>query len=314
MYRVIFLFAIMLFENIISDWKKYLCYESNYSKNTVDSYAIDVSLLTKFLLKYGDDNIDAFNVTKQIIRAWILDRNNKGDSPKSIARGLSALKNLHRFLILNNCIENSDILRMRAPRAFKTLPRALSMSNLNSVIDCVHCIKMTDWMAKRDKALLVMIYSVGLRISEALTLKRFDVINSNGFLNINGKGGKHRMVPLMREVRSLVEEYLIVCPFSSEWLFVNKFGEKIGSTSVQKLLQKARRMLNLPENITPHSLRHTCATHLMENSGDIRGIQELLGHASLNSTQIYADVTKKYIIDTYDKCHPFVDVSENESD
>lgn len=304
----------MILKDAIDDWKQYLRIESNYSQNTVDSYVFDISLLYKFLTKYGDEDISVFNVSKQIVRAWILDRNNNGTSSKSIARGLSALKNLHRFLLVNHYIENSDILRMKSPKVVRTLPRALSISNFNNIIESIHEIKQTDWIVKRDISLLVMIYSVGLRISEALSLKTADILENNTFLNIEGKGGKVRSVPLISSVASLLKEYLNACPFASKWLFVNKFGEKIGVTSVQKLIQKSRRLLNLPENITPHSLRHTCATHLMENSGDIRSIQELLGHSSLSSTQIYADITKKYIIETYDKCHPFSNQSKDDSE
>lgn len=301
----------MTLDNIIEDWKKYLYYESNYSKNTLNSYITDIYLLIKFLIKYGSENISLLTVTKQSVRAWILDRNNRGDSPKSIARGLSALKNLHRFLIANEYIKNSEILRMKTPKCPKNLPRPLSITNLNNIIDCVKDLKLTDWIVKRDAALLITIYSVGLRISEALSIKRSDVLNNNGYLNITGKGGKNRYVPLLAQVSDLINVYLTSCPFKSEWLFVNKSGSKLGVTSVQKLLQKARRMLNLPENITPHSLRHTCATHLMENSGDIRSIQELLGHSSLTSTQVYADISEKHLIETYNKFHPLTDKKDD---
>jgi integrase/recombinase XerC len=322
----------------LESWKKHLLLETNYSKNTVKSYENDIILLERFLNEYSSGQILISNLSKQVIRAWILYRQNKGDSPRSISRGISSIKSLHKFLIKNKIIEKSDILNMKSPKVSRTLPRPLTISQLNNVINSIHDIKQTCWIVKRDRALLTLIYSVGLRISEALSIKKEDIQNSSGYLNITGKGGKTRVVPLLDNVRKIIEEYIDLCPYykaweaaaarqlkagrsrgllvgeaygaaaasedSSSYLFVNRFGEQLHPTSVQRLMQKSRRLLNLSEKVTPHSLRHTCATHIMENSRDLRGIQELLGHSSISSTQIYADITKKYLTEVYDKCHP----------
>jgi integrase/recombinase XerC len=169
----------------------------------------------------------------------------------------------------------------------------------------VGTVKKTDWIIRRDEALFVLIYSVGLRISEAINLKRADFDDSSGFLPICGKGGKMRSVPLLDNVKKVLEIYLCASVYpKAAYLFVNRFGEKLSASAVQKLLQMLRRQLGLPETVTPHALRHSCATHIMESSGDLRGIQELLGHSSISSTQIYTDIAQRYIIDTYDRCHP----------
>jgi integrase/recombinase XerC len=289
---------------ILSLWKKYLLHECNYSLNTVESYISDLNILKKFLLGYEGHDTSIQNIDKQTIRAWILYRQNQKDKQKSIARGLSAIKNLHRFMMRNGLIKERQILNMRTPKVWKTLPRPLTIQQLNCVIESIAEVKQTKWIIKRDIALVVLIYSVGLRISEALLIRFEDIVNNSEFINVIGKGGKSRMVPLVHNVMKVIKDYLDICPYSSEFIFVNKDGKRLRETSVQKLLQKIRRLLGLPENITPHSLRHTCATHLLENSGNLRGIQELLGHSSLNSTQIYVDVTKRKMAEIYEKCHP----------
>jgi integrase/recombinase XerC len=160
-------------------------------------------------------------------------------------------------------------------------------------------------MIKRDRALLTFIYSVGLRISEALSIKRRDFINATEFINVLGKGRKNREVPLLKGVRSVITEYINHPDTpNSDFLFTNRFGNKLSISSLQKLMQRARRLIGLPETVTPHSLRHSCATHLMESSGDIRSIQELFGHASISSTQIYTDVARGHMMMAYDKYHP----------
>ncbi len=291
-------------DNLIESWTKYLLYEHNYSDNTINAYLADLHEFHKFLLEYSNGSISLAETTKQDMRSWILYRQKNGHSFRSITRGISAIKNLHKFMLEKHIINNSDIIGMKSPKITKTLPRPLTISQLDDIIGAVNDIKNTSWIIKRDRAVLVLIYSVGLRISEALNIKSEDFLHNSGFINIVGKGGKHRSVPIIDSVYGVIHDYLRARPYSSQFLFVNRYGEQLHATTIQKLLQKARRLLNLSENITPHALRHTCATHIMENSGKLREVQELLGHSSLNSTQIYADITQKYLLDTYEKCHP----------
>jgi integrase/recombinase XerC len=298
-------------DRTICAWLEHLSIDSGYSENTVEAYAVDLKLLKRFLTGYSEEPIAIADITRQIVRAWILYRKNKGDNMRSISRGLSAIKSLHGFMLREQLMDSSAILHMKSPKTQKTLPRPMSISHLNDICNGPDLIRKTPWIVKRDISLFVLLYSVGLRIGEALSLNKRDIVGlsegnrDGGSVVINGKGGKARSVPIMENVLDLLNAYVKMCPFDEEPLFVNRFGDRLHVTSAQKLVKKLVRLLGLPGNITPHSFRHTCATHIMENSGDLRGVQELLGHKSLNSTQIYADITGRYIVETYDKCHPF---------
>ncbi len=294
--------------DFINLWLKYLKNFRNLSQNTINSYASDLRQLIIFLNEYKGSTCELDNfqrLSKNEVRAWILNRKNAHECAKTISRGISAVKSFIKFLIKDGKIKNSDILMMRSPKIEKSLPRPLSIGQINEILDSIPMIKQTDWIIKRDKALLVMIYSVGLRVSEALSLNRADISVTSNSISVLGKGGKIRSVPLLDIVKSTIFDYLDACAYSEATaLFVNNSGGRLTPSAVQKLIKKSRKLLGFSGKVTVHALRHSCATHLMESSGDLRGIQELLGHASISSTQIYADVAKKYIAEMYDKCHP----------
>lgn len=294
--------------DFINLWLKYLKNFRNLSQNTINAYASDLRQLIIFLTEYKGSTCELDNfqrLSKNEVRAWILNRKNAHECAKTISRGISAVKSFIKFLIKDGKIKNSDILMMRSPKIEKSLPRPLSIGQINEILDSIPMIKQTDWIIKRDKALLVMIYSVGLRVSEALSLNRADISVTSNSISVLGKGGKIRSVPLLDIVKSTIFDYLDACAYSEATaLFVNNRGGRLTPSAVQKLIKKSRKLLGFSGKVTVHALRHSCATHLMESSGDLRGIQELLGHASISSTQIYADVAKKYIAEMYDKCHP----------
>lgn len=300
-----------LLQNLIEEWLRYVKSAKNLSTNTVEAYRSDIKQLVSFLQEYSGEPVSVdyiCSLARSDIRAWFLFRKNANETAKTISRGLSALKSFIRFLIHDKKIENSIVLSIRPPKVEKSLPRPLNISQINNIIDTIGDVKQTDWIVKRDRALLVLIYSVGLRISEALNLDRDDISYSTDSLTILGKGGKSRVVPLLDPVKTVIFEYMNSHKFDdSVALFVNNRGDRLTASSVQKLLKKSRELLGLSSKVTPHALRHSCATHLMENTGDLRGIQELLGHSSISSTQIYADVAQKYIAEIYDKCHPLSD-------
>jgi integrase/recombinase XerC len=303
---------------ITDAWLKDLRNSRGFSQNTVESYSYDMKLLVDFLKEYKAEEFhiaDIMHVTKQEIRAWFLHRRNKCDNESSIARALSALKSFLRYCVEAGAIQDSPVIGMRAPVVGKSLPRPISGSKVNDLIESTVILKTKPWIIARDEALLTLIYSVGLRISEALNIKRKSIIDSTDFINVLGKGGKNRLVPLLKDVRSVIIEYINYPDTpSSEFLFVNGNGERLSASSVQKLVQKARRLLGFPETVTPHSLRHSCATHIMESSDDVRGVQELLGHSSISSTQIYADIAKRYVAAAYDKYHPLSQSSHDKND
>ncbi|MDR3031081.1 MAG: tyrosine recombinase XerC [Holosporales bacterium] len=292
----------------IASWKEYLNNSEFLAKNTVESYIMDMELFIRFLTNFKSETVtkeSLTSITKQDMRAWVLHRKNKGDSEKSISRGISSIKSFLRFSIKTNVIKESDIISMRSPKIKRSLPRPIPIDKINDILLSINDIKKTNWIIKRDKALLILIYSVGLRISEALGLNRADIENCGDFINVLGKGSKIRMVPIIDKVKETILNYIKHLEFkNSEALFVNRFGERLSASAVQKLIRKSRKSLGLPDSVTPHALRHSCATHIIENGGDLRSVQELLGHASISSTQIYSDVAKKHVSDVYDKCHP----------
>jgi integrase/recombinase XerC len=289
-------------------WTKCLLNARSLSLNTVMAYASDLKLFVNFLRNYNAEDVSIEhlkNLEKRDMRAWFLRRKERGESSRTIARGLSALKSFLKYMVEIEVITGSDILSMRPPRIAKSLPRPLSVTQINGILNVIHDVKQTEWIIKRDRAILLLIYSVGLRISEALSLDKIDITCTENFMTISGKGGKKRRVPIIEAVRNVILEYLDLCEFpEAKALFINKFGNRISKEAIQKLVRKARTLLGLSDNVTPHALRHSCATHLMESSGDLRSIQELLGHSSISSTQIYADVAQKYVSDIYEKCHP----------
>ncbi|MDR1234449.1 MAG: tyrosine recombinase XerC [Holosporales bacterium] len=295
-------------QQLLDEWRKEILFCRGMSTNTCDSYAADLVLLVRFLQEYKATQIqldDLLSLEKQDIRAWFLSRRNDDISAKSLARSLSALKSFLKYCIKKGMIQDSKILDIRPPRIHKSLPRPIAAEYINEIMETVHECKKTNWIIMRDISLLALIYSVGLRISEAINIKKDDFLRSSGFLQITGKGGKTRSIPLIDDVRKLITKYLDASIFpEAEHLFVNRFGMKLSASTTQKLLKTLRRKLGLAETVTPHALRHSCATHLMESSGDLRSIQELLGHSSISSTQIYADIAKKHITDVYDRCHP----------
>jgi integrase/recombinase XerC len=220
-----------------------------------------------------------------------------------------------KWCVQSNLIQNSDVLNFRNPKIQKSLPRPMAIADINALSSTIGAVKITDWIVRRDEALIVLIYSIGLRISEAINIKRNQYLCSSGFLEILGKGGKTRSVPIIDRIRKVIDLYLELSIFpDSEYLFVNRFGNRLTSSAVQRTVKKVREILNLSNTVTPHALRHSCATHLMESCGDIRSIQELLGHSSLATTQIYTNIAQKYISAVYDKCHPLSRKLVNQDD
>jgi integrase/recombinase XerC len=297
-------------QSIILRWNKNLNCIKALSRNTVIAYQEDLSLFLSFFQKYKGRNIsleDVALLTKTDWISWFIDRKNKNNSVRSIARGLSALKSFFSFLVDNKVIEDHEILTASRPKVSKRLPRPLFIAQINEILHSFEEIKKTNWLVVRDKTIVVLLYATGLRISEALSLNRKDVLCSSCFLHIIGKGGKARIVPILSEMKTIIEKYIAIVPFDldiEDPLFVNKEGTRLSSSAVQKVMRTSRRLLNLSETVTPHSLRHTYASQIMEQSGDVRGVQELLGHANLSSTQIYTEISKQYITETYDRFHP----------
>jgi integrase/recombinase XerC len=239
------------------------------------------------------------------IRAFMAARREESLGSRSLARALSALKSFFRFLEREGVMSTEALNVIRTPKQPKSLPKALTVLEAKATISTTAELEERPWVAARDMAVLSLCYGAGLRISEALALSRADLEGSA--MRVLGKGGKIRLVPLISSVRASVETYLELCPFAlgpSQPLFRGVKGGVLSPRLIQMRVVQLRSALGLPPSATPHALRHSFATHLLGRGGDLRAIQELLGHASLSTTQIYTAVDTDRLLESYRAAHP----------
>ena len=292
----------------ITGWLTWLKSEHMYSPNTLDAYARDLSTFFKFWQDYlkKEPNIsDLQEIDIRTFRAFLSDRNSRHLSKNTLSRELSTLKSFFKYLNRNHVIDNTSISVLSSPKKDKILPKSLDIEQTLELLDKVKDFSKKDWQGLRDVAILTIIYGCGLRISEALALNVGDITH-NDFLKIHGKGNKERYVPVLPVIKTKIDAYLTACPYNQskgEPLFLGARGERISPRIVQRTLEKARNILNLPDNITPHALRHSFATHLLAKGTNLRYIQELLGHASLSTTQRYTNVEISHLKKEYEKAN-----------
>ena len=292
-----------------NNWLDYLSNIKKLSQNSVVSYKNDLSKFFIFFQDYIEKNIGLKEIESIKIsefRSFLTYRRNSEISSNSIARNISALKSFFRFLIKNNKIKESSVFNLKSPKLKKSLPRPINVDLAIQVIKQAEEIEDEKWIGLRNKAILILLYGCGLRISEALSLNYDDVQNEDHIL-IKGKGEKERIVPMMTYIKKGIENYLEACPkeiISGEALFIGKRFSRLSPRIIQYALEKIRTALSLPETATPHALRHSFATHLLDSGGDLRTIQELLGHSSLSTTQKYTKVETSKLLDIYKKSHP----------
>ena len=245
-------------------------------------------------------------LTVSDMRAWMVFTRQTGVGPRTLARKLSAVKSFFRWLSEREGADISAVLAARAPKFQRKLPRPLEEDAARAVIDTVESLHENPWVAARDMAVMTLLYGCGLRISEALGLDGKDAPLPE-VLRIVGKGGKERIIPVIAAARDAVEAYRGLCPFPTEPdqpLFRGMRGGRLSPRVVQQSMAHARVCLGLPASATPHAMRHSFATHLLSAGGDLRAIQELLGHASLSTTQAYTAVDQARLMEVYDKAHP----------
>ena len=288
---------------ILNDIKEYLIFISqvkNLSQNTKKSYERDLKKLSSFLNRL---NISSYSeISEEICSAWIGDLYALNNNPKSIQRHLSSAKGFFKFLKKNNVISSSPFDLVTAPRSSSILPEVLSPEDVEQLLN----FKPSNNLEVRDVALVELMYSTGLRVSEAVNINICDFEENKTFLRVLGKGSKTRLVPLGRFAINAINHWMserekIV--EDSDALFLNSKGKRLGVRSVQLRLKRLAVKQGLPP-IHPHMLRHSFATHMLESSGDLRTIQELLGHSSLSTTQIYTKLDYQHLAKIYDKSHP----------
>lgn len=279
------------------------------SDNTLDAYRRDVGDFLAFITLHKGEpqGLKALErVTVSDMRAWMAQTRATGIAPRSLARKLSSVKSFFRWLAEREGFDPSAVLATRSPKFHRKLPRPLDEDAARAMIDTVELQSGSDWVSARDMAVVTLLYGCGLRISEALSLTGSDLPMGDS-LHIIGKGGKERLVPLLPVARQAVERYLHLAPFPTEPgapLFRGARGGKLNPRQIQLVMEKARMQLGLPASATPHAMRHSFATHLLNAGGDLRAIQELLGHASLSTTQAYTAVDLERLLDVYDRTHP----------
>ncbi len=295
----------------IGEWLGWLRHERRASPHTVAAYRRDVAAFCAFLTEHlgtAPRCADLAGLGRVDFRAWLARRAGVGLEPSSTARALSVLRSFFRFLARRGVVENGAIAGLRTPKVPRAVPKALTAAEAEDAVDTIGELSPEPWLSKRDTAMLLLLYGCGLRIGEAVGLNRGQAPDRTlGTLVVSGKGNKQRSVPVLPVVMEAIADYLRACPHAggpADPLFVGKRGGRLNARVVQLRLQQLRALLGLPETATPHALRHSFATHLLAGGGDLRSIQELLGHASLSTTQRYTEVDPAGLLSTYERSHP----------
>jgi integrase/recombinase XerC len=277
--------------------------------HTITAYRGDVVEFLSFMTLHSGQSqgLKALaRITVSDMRAWMAHMRGHDVGPRSLARKLSAVKSFYRWLAEKEGYEPTAVLSTRSPKFQKKLPRPLAEDAARAMIDTVELQARDGWVAARDMAVVTVLYGCGLRISEALGLTGADA-PLPPVLRIVGKGGKERIVPVIEAAKTAVDRYVKLCPHELEPdapLFKGIRGGALNPRAIQKVMEQARLQLGLPATATPHAMRHSFATHLLSAGGDLRSIQELLGHASLSTTQAYTSVDTARLMEVYDRTHP----------
>jgi len=293
----------------VEDWFNWLAHERRASVHTIDAYRSDVSDFLAFLAGHlgGPPSLrELSDLRPADFRGWLTRLAERGLARTSIARALSAVRTFFSYLDRKGLAHNTAIDHISGPRIPHSVPKALEVDEVKNLLKEAGTFRQKDWIAKRDVALVTLLYGCGLRLSEALNLQK-GILPLGAMLRISGKGGKERTVPVLPAVHEALDIYMAACPYNlgpQEPLFVGTRGRRLHPRTVQGMMKKLRVALNLPESATPHALRHSFATHLLGSGGDLRGIQELLGHTSLSTTQRYTLVDQTRLMDVYRAAHP----------
>jgi integrase/recombinase XerC len=292
----------------LAGWRRDLGAVRRLAPKTLEAYERDLGQFLSFLAGHTGGPV-TLTTLKELraadIRAFLASRRGEGVGSRSLARALSAEKSFFGYLEREGILASEAFNLVRTPKLPKSLPKALTVAEAKATIATTADLEDVPWIAARDMAVLSLCYGAGLRIAEALSLSRSDLESST--LRVTGKGGKTRMVPLIASVREAIEGYIELCPYlltPSQAMFRGAKGGVLSPRLVQLRVVQLRSALGLPPSATPHALRHSFATHLLGRGGDLRAIQELLGHASLSTTQIYTAVDTERLLDAYRAAHP----------
>lgn len=314
----------------LANWQSWLRDEKRAARHTREAYRLDLFNLLNFLNGYYGRPLklaDLASVTLTDFRAWLADCARQNMQAASRARAVAGVRNFYRWLDRQGTLHNPAIDLLKTPKTPRRLPRPVSEAGAADIMASAADDATEDWVGLRDQALFTLLYGAGLRISEALSLYASDIAGDR--LIVTGKGNKQRSVPLLPIVRDALRNYAAVCPYidrelaqplaspsprgrgqgrggsaEAKRLFLGTRGEPLNPAVAQRQLRKLRWQLGLPDNVTPHALRHSFATHLLASGADLRSLQELLGHSSLSTTQLYTQVESIKLAETYRQAHP----------
>lgn len=296
---------------VFAQWALYLTHEKHFSRHTLRAYLSDVHYFCDFLtahLARPPSLHDLGEASIRDFRSWLAKRTGEGAGAATRARALASLRNFMKWMDKNGHLHNPAIGRVRTPKQPKKLPRALPPDQARKLVDNAGMLAPEDaeWVGLRDGALFMLLYGCGLRIDEALQLNH-GTRPQRGEVRVMGKGRKERIVPVLPVVEKTIDAYVAGAPFAWEKetpLFMGERGKRMHQGVAQKRLRDLRRALGLPETLTPHALRHSFATHILAGGANLRVIQELLGHASVTTTQRYTDYDNAQLLEIYKKSHP----------
>jgi tyrosine recombinase XerC len=280
----------------IDKFMSYMEIEKNYSKHTILNYRLDLNEFVKFIDKVSVEKVDY-----QHFRRFLAQLRKKEHRPRTLARKLSSLRSFFKFLHREDIIKENPAVLLVTPKLDRPLPKFLSEKEMAKFIESPSLKKE---MGLRDRAILEMLYSTGIRVSELVGLNVEDVDLLSNVAKVAGKGKKERIVPVGDQALKIVRRYLEKRKHKSYALFLNKFGKRLSDRSIRNIVDKYIKKACIGQNISPHTLRHSFATHLLDRGADLRFVQELLGHASLSTTQIYTHVTTDKLKKVYDQAHP----------
>ncbi|MGD9785046.1 MAG: tyrosine recombinase XerC [Hyphomicrobiaceae bacterium] len=299
------------FRAAAADWLAHLEAERGYSRETLTAYERDLRQFASHLARrtgHAPCLADLTRIDAKAVRAFLAERRRQGAVSRSLSRSISSLRTFFRWLETRHGLKNRALQRVQLPKVPHSVPKPLTVDAAREVVSAGGMTNELDWVAARDTAVLVLLYGAGLRISEALGLDVADApVPGRDSLVIRGKGGKERMVPVLPVIQKAVARYMELCPYPLQAggpLFLGARGGPLSPRLIQLAMERLRAEMGLADTATPHALRHSFATHLLSAGADLRQIQELLGHASLSTTQVYTEVDRERLLAVYDAAHP----------
>lgn len=296
-----------MLEDHIEDYMHFLTVEKGLSKNTIDSYKRDLKSYSLYIKNV--EGMEGWNEVSRVnIVQFLGHLGDQGKSSKTVARHVASIRSFHQFLLREKAVEQDPTVHLETPRTERKLPKILSLSEVEALLEAPDA---SSPLGMRDKAMLELLYATGIRVSELIGMKLDDLHLNMGFIRCIGKGNKERIIPIGQTAMNVLGDYLEHSRLKlrsgrerDDHLFLNHHGRGMSRQGFWKNLKALQKKANIEKELTPHTLRHSFATHLLENGADLRAVQEMLGHADISTTQIYTHVTKTRLKDVYTKFHP----------